>query len=79
MNITIDDLNGNTVDVELRHVGAVYEDNDVIYFGSAPFRLSSARPAIRLTPLGADADNPHAECPVCGQPTGWINAPRRSG
>ena len=50
MNITIDDLNGNTVDVDMRYVGAVYEDDDVIYFGGTPFRLSSARPAISLTP-----------------------------
>ena len=54
MNITIDDLNGNTVDVDMRYVGAVYEDDDVIYFGGTPFRLSSARPAIRLTPHTAD-------------------------
>ena len=55
MNITIDDLNGNTVDVDMRYVGAVYEDDDVIYFGGTPFRLSSARPAIRLTPVAAEA------------------------
>lgn len=58
MLIDIDDLDGITWTVYLGNVGVVYEDDDVIYFNGAPFRLSSARPAIRLTPLQADAAMP---------------------
>lgn len=46
MQIRIDDLDGITFDMPLAFVGAVYEEDDVIYFNGAPFRLSSARPAI---------------------------------
>lgn len=55
MLIDIDDLDGLTWTVELANVGSVYEEDDVIYFNGAAFRLSSARPAIRLTPHTADA------------------------
>lgn len=38
--------------------------------------LALASSASRLTPVAADAGS-CAECPTCGQPTGWIDAPRR--
>ncbi|GEM_PF-5324457 len=55
MLIDIDDLDGLTWTVELAYVGNVYEEDDVIYFNGVAFRLSSARPAIRITPHQPDA------------------------
>ena len=46
MQISIDDLCGETILVNLSDVGAVYEDDDVIYFNQVPCRLSSARPEV---------------------------------
>lgn len=46
MQISIDDLYGETILVNLSDVGAVYEDDDVIYFNQVPCKLSSARPEV---------------------------------
>jgi len=48
MQISIDDLYGETILVNLSDVGAVYEDDDVIYFNQIPCKLSSARPEVRI-------------------------------
>ena len=71
MNREIEIVNGK---LYVPMPGTIY----VLTFAEAEELAKQLLAAIRPTPLGANTDDPNAECPVCGQPTGWINAPRRS-
>ncbi len=65
MEFLIDTLEGGEpLLATLEDVGAVYPDDDVIYFFGIPCRLSSARP----TPRAVDVATPCAEC---GQSANW--------
>lgn len=48
MKFQIKNLDGETLDVELSSVTAVFPDDDVIYIDDNPCQLSSARPSIQL-------------------------------
>ena len=45
MKINIDNLDGDPCVVDLADVSKVYAEDDVIYFGGAPYRLSTASDA----------------------------------
>jgi len=42
MKIQIENLDGQNATVDLSECGPVYDDDDVIYFGGTPYRLSTA-------------------------------------